>query len=67
MTIAEQRRELRRIGIALINIANNDPFNWRAAKELRDALGEALITEVAKQKRQRYLDRRAARRASNHG
>jgi hypothetical protein len=64
MKIPEQREALRGIARRLLIVAETEPFDWRAAKALRDELGEALITEARKQKRARYLQRRQDRRAA---
>lgn len=64
MTLDEQRAEFKRISEALLIIAFTKPLDWRAAVKLRDRLGEALITEAAKQKRARYVANRKKRRES---
>jgi hypothetical protein len=62
VTIAEQRAAFAAIGLALQTLALEDPLDWRAARRLHHALGEALRTDAQTQKRQRYLTRRAQRK-----
>lgn len=62
MKIEEQRAAFLAIGTELVVIAEASPLDWKRASKLHHDLGEALITEAHKQKRQRYLDKRAERR-----
>jgi hypothetical protein len=63
-----RRHRLVQIGCGLIAVACEYPtFDWRSAKRLRNDLGEALLTEAYRQKRARYLAKRARRKARQEG